>query len=167
MLNFPLLTTFGLGYLRPASGTWGSLPTLALAAALIGTGFGPDRAGTLYHAALLLFAMVFALSCLLSGDDAEEHFGEKDPGQVVADETAGMAIPLLALPAWSLASPGLAAFTLAFAFVAFRVCDIVKLWPARQVQSLGGGIGILLDDLIAGVQALVLVQIVLRLGMPG
>ena len=55
-----------------------------------------------------------------------------------------------------------AAYTLS-AFLAFRLCDIIKPWPARQLQSLPGGLGVLVDDLAAGVQALALVQIGWRL----
>ncbi len=158
-----LITTFGLGHMRPASGTWGSMPTVVLAAALIFAGIGPAAAPVLYHAALIAWMLVFCIACLLGGREAEAAFGKKDPGQAVADETAGQAIPLLFLPTAATSTTNHTLLTLALAFVAFRVFDIIKLPPARQLQRLKGGVGILIDDLIAGVHALIVVQIVTRL----
>lgn len=109
--------------------------------------------------------LLFCAACLLGGREAEAAFGKKDPGQAVADETAGQAIPLLFLPAVATSTTNHALLTLALAFVAFRVFDIIKLPPARQLQRLQGGVGILIDDLIAGVHALIVVQLVTRVAM--
>lgn len=160
-----LITTFGLGHMRPASGTWGSMPTVALAATLIFAGYGPTATPVLYHAVLIAWMLVFCIACLLGGREAELAFGKKDPGQAVADETAGQAIPLLFLPAAATSTTNHTLLTLALAFVAFRIFDIIKLPPARQLQRLQGGLGILIDDLIAGVHALIVVQLVTRLLM--
>lgn len=165
-LGKALVTTFGLGHMRPASGTWGSMPTVVLAAGLIVGGVRPDGASPamslVYHGALIAVLMVFSWACVAFGAAAETHFGKKDPGSVVADETAGQAIPLMALPAVATAGLQHMLFSLALAFVAFRICDIAKVWPARGLQRLGGGWGILIDDLVAGVQAMVIVQVVVR-----
>jgi phosphatidylglycerophosphatase A len=164
-LRLLLITTFGLGHMRPASGTWGSMPTVVLAAALMFAGAGPAASPVLYHAVLIAWMLIFCIACLVGGREAEAAFGKKDPGQAVADETAGQAIPLLFLPAVATSTTNHTLLTLALAFVAFRVFDIIKLPPARQLQRLKGGIGILIDDLIAGVHALIVVQIVTRLMM--
>lgn len=157
------ITTFGLGHMRPASGTWGSLPTVIVAGALIYFGFGPAHSPMVYNAVLVGWGILFSIGCLVEGTAAEAKFGKKDPSQAVADETAGQAIALLFLPA--AVEQSLQSLTLALggAFVAFRVFDILKIWPARGLQRLPGGMGILVDDLIAGVQALVLVQVVARI----
>lgn len=164
--SFALVTTFGLGRLRPAPGTWGSLPPVVLAGLLIALGWAPEGAGlwpsVVYHAVLALVLLVFGFACIAAGDAAEARFNRKDPSEVVADETAGMCLPLMFLPATAIASPALAVFTLVYAFVAFRVMDIFKPFPARQLQSVPGGWGILLDDLVAGVYAAVLVQVLAR-----
>lgn len=156
-----LSTTFGLGRLRPAPGTWGSLPPPALAYVLVLAGFGPQS--WLYWVVLVLVLVVFSAGCVLEGDWAEAVLGKKDHGSVCADETAGQCLPLLAL-AWAPASvmqpwwPAM--LTLGGAFLAFRLTDIVKPPPAMQIQRVPGGWGVLLDDLVAGVYAAALVLVV-------
>lgn len=150
-------TTFGLGFVRPASGTWGSLPPVLLALGLEAAGFGAVGSPWVYNGVLLAVAIFFGMVCVVQGDRAEAKWG-KDPSNVVADETCGQCIPLLFLPAAAVATTGITLFTLAFAFVAFRLLDIVKPWPARGLQRVPGGWGILLDDLFAGVYALIIVQ---------
>ena len=161
-LGSALVTTFGLGHLRPASGTWGSLPPVILAAALIAAGLGPADAPIVFNGTLGAVLIIFTLACAAWGNQAEARFGKKDPSQVVADETAGQCIPLLLLPADSVATWPNAAVTLALAFLAFRAFDILKLWPAHQIQRLSGGWGIVLDDLVAGLQTMILIQIAAR-----
>jgi phosphatidylglycerophosphatase A len=98
----------------------------------------------------------------VQGDRAEVCFFKKDPSQVVADETAGQCLPLMFLPASAFATVGQAAFTIAWAFICFRLLDIVKPWPARGLQRVPGGWGILIDDLFAGVYALGIMQVLTR-----
>ncbi|MBM4108388.1 MAG: phosphatidylglycerophosphatase A [Phycisphaerae bacterium] len=156
------ITVWGLGHLRPAPGTWGSLPPIVLGAALWTVGLGPERAPCVFSGVMLALLVVFTLVCAAQGDRAEGAFGRKDPSEAVADETAGQCIPLLLLPGAAFESAGLALFTLAYAFLAFRAFDILKPWPARQVQRVPGGWGIVLDDLVAGVYAALLVQVLAR-----
>ena len=167
-----LITTFGLGYMRPASGTWGSMPPVVVAGVMLwlgrGMAFLPDtNMWWSYHATMLLVLMVFSGACIRDGGAAEARFGKKDPGQVVADETAGQCLPLMFLPAGAVAGWGPTLMTLGLAFVSFRVMDIVKPWPARGLQRVPGGWGILIDDLVAGVYAMIVVQVVTRMGWIG
>lgn len=160
-----MVTTMRLGLLRPAPGTWGSMPPVVLAALLIALGFGPRdgaMASAVYHGAMAAVFAVFFGACLIYADGAEAHFLKKDPGSVTADETACMALVLAWLPAatparedWVRTGAALVA-----AFLAFRVFDILKLWPARGLQKIPGGMGIFIDDLVAAVQAWVAVQVV-------
>lgn len=154
--NLRWVTTFGLGHMRPFPGTWGSLPPLVLG--LVVLALVPDVAAWgVLRLVMLSVVVVFTLACVLLGDRAEARFGRKDPSQVVADETAGMALCLMLMPA---VPPGWgAAFTLVMAFVFFRGMDIVKPWPAFGLQSTPGGWGVVLDDLVAGVQAAVLLWV--------
>lgn len=153
------VTAGGLGFLRPAPGTWGSLPPAVVAWLLASCSAERWR----IDAALVLLLIAGSLACLRFGRAAEEAFGKKDPGRVVADEVAGQAIALLGLPWFGAGAWGQNAVVAGVAFLAFRVCDIVKPPPARGWQSFGGGAGILIDDLIAGIYALAIAQVVLRL----
>lgn len=157
---FPCITTFGLGYFKPFSGTWGSIPTAALAALMIVAGFGPDTMPGLYNPVLAFILVAFSWACITLGKSAEQKFGKKDPSQVVADETAGQAIPLMFLPVHIASNITEQLLLVLLAFVSFRLFDIVKLPPARQSQRAEGGWGIVVDDIIAGCQALVFVHLV-------
>jgi len=158
-----LLSVFGIGYLRPASGTWGSLPPVVLAMVLIAAGMGPTAAPFLYLLVLGAVLVAFTVVCVVGADAAEHRLRKRDPGEIVADETAGQCIPLMALPVGY--DPGLAAIVglPMLAFVAFRVMDIVKPPPANQLQGAPGGWGVVLDDLVAGFYALLLTRLVLVL----
>ena len=80
----------------------------------------------------------------------EELLGRKDPGLIVIDEVAGMMVSVALVPR---SIP-----VLIFAFFLFRLFDIWKPFPARESQALRGGAGVMVDDLIAGVYALVLIM---------
>ena len=84
-----------------------------------------------------------------AGGRVERALGKKDPGVIVIDEVAGMLLAVLLLPRTPV--------VLLTAFVLFRLFDIWKPFPARESQALTGGLGVMVDDLIAGVYALVLV----------
>ncbi len=160
--DIPVSTVFGVGRLRPAPGTWGSLPPVLLAGAMIAMGLGPVDNPLHYNLALLGVLVFFSAGCVAEGERAESVLCRKDPPDVVADEVAGQCIALMFLPAWSVADPCKAAMTLIGAFLAFRLFDIIKLPPAGGLQKRPAGWGILLDDLVAGVQAAVVVQVVVR-----
>ncbi|MDF1809009.1 MAG: phosphatidylglycerophosphatase A [Phycisphaerales bacterium] len=155
------LTTHGLGHMHPASGTWGSLPTVALAGVLITAGFGPGNPNAwVYYLALSLTLIVYSGACILKGHEAEAKWG-KDPSEVVADETAGQAITLMMIPFGCAVCPLTTIGTLSLGFVLFRLFDIFKPWPAGAMQRVAGGWGILLDDLIAGLMAGILLMVLL------
>ncbi len=153
------ITTFGLGYMRPFPGTWGSLPPCAVAAALILVNAGPSQAPWIWYSVLIAFIVYFSAACIRQGEHAEAHFCKKDPSQVVADETAGQAIAFLFVPP-SAISGNLRGLAIVFAaFVLFRLWDILKPWPISQIQTVPGGWGILLDDILAGIGAGVMVLV--------
>jgi len=141
---------FGTGLSPIAPGTAGSLAALAvyygillLLPAQLQTGgrFLWDLDG-LY---LLLFLVVVGLPLGIWATDLLATADEPDPGRAVWDEFVGMWITCLFVspePVW-----------LAIAFVSFRVFDVVKPWPARRLEALHGGLGIMADDVAAGVYA--------------
>ena len=133
---------FGLGLLAPfAPGTFGSLPGVALAYAVCAL---PLWLQIVACIGLTLLAVPFC-------DVAEKALGIKDDGRIVADEwmlypIAFVGIPLASLTWWSMA----------VFFCIVRVVDIVKPWPARQLQSVPGGLGIVADDFFANLYSLAL-----------
>ncbi|MDA0803029.1 MAG: phosphatidylglycerophosphatase A [Planctomycetota bacterium] len=158
------LTCFGLGYL-PASGSWGSLPPCVVLALL----WSLQCPAWVNEACLLLLAAWGSIACLRFGDAGERATGTKDPGIVVADEVAGMALTLLFLPRDALTVSGHVLpewSTIALAFVVFRAFDVLKLPPARGIQSMRGGAGILMDDIVAAAQGWILLQLGLRWVVP-
>jgi len=134
-----LATWFGCGRIKPAPGTWGTLgalPPALLVAWLAGWW------GLLLGAVLCFFAGVWA------GQRHARALGSADPGEVVIDEVAGVWLTLVPLCLdWRL---------WVLAFVVFRAADILKPWPASWCdRHLAGGLGIMTDDLVAGLYAAV------------
>lgn len=154
----------------PASTPRGPLSLAAYALATgLGSGYSPIVPGTAGSAmGLLLFWPLASLpvawqaaACglvFLLGVAAAAHVarvsGIEDPGIVVADEIVGMWITLLWVPLTPLA--------ITAGFVLFRVMDVWKPWPARQLEHLPGGWGIMADDVMAGVYANLVLQVLLR-----
>ena len=134
---------------------------------MLGAGYSPIAPGTAGSAVALLILwlvpfsqislIVFLLGVTFFGTWAahvvEAAVGDKDPGVIVIDEVAGMTLSVLVLP---LTLPVLLA-----GFVLFRVFDVVKPFPANRLQAVPGGVGVMIDDLVAGLYALV-VLLVLR-----
>lgn len=135
-----IATTGGVGYAPIAPGTFGSAAGLAI------WWFLPKTLPVQLVAIVVLFALGS-----WSGTVAEEHFHKQDPGHVVLDEVMGMFITLLLNPVgWKGAVAG---------FFLFRLFDIIKPPPARALERLPGGAGIMADDAMAAVYA----NLVLRL----
>ena len=97
----------------------------------------------------LLLLLAFSAACVLWGNYAESRFGLKDAPEVVADETAGVCLPLLCALGLGLSD----LVWLAASFVLFRVFDIWKPWPVKALEALPGGWGVLMDDIAAGAYA--------------
>ena len=157
-----LLTVFGLGHLKPAPGTWGSAPPPAIVLLLGLDGRISAIDDWIINSSLVLLLLVFSYACLAWGDWAEAIWGGKDPHQVVADEVAGQSIALLALPWKAMSDTEAVLVNLALAgsaCVAFRFFDIVKPPPASGAQRFPSGLGILTDDILAGLYALIATQL--------
>lgn len=138
-----IVTWFGSGYAPVASGTFGTLATMPLVALLWYAGSWP------LHAAAIVATVLLGL---WAAGDAEARFEMKDPGQVVIDEAAGYLLTtfLVRPHAPTLMGWGV---PLLVSFLAFRMMDILKPWPARRLERLPGAVGIMIDDLFAGLYA--------------
>jgi len=150
-----IATMGGAGYL-PASGTFASLLTCLILWPLL-QWIGPDPIGQ--NAIALAGLVLFSGLNLWLGRWAIDRFGDSDPSRFVLDEAAGICLTLLLLPA---ATGRALAIKLGAAFLAFRVFDITKPPPARQLENLPHAWGILMDDLAAAVYANLVCQVLLR-----
>ncbi len=146
--RFPWLiaTFFGIGHLQPGSGTWAAAVTVLLWWA---------AARGLQFSSLLILCLIASAAVTLIGIPTStvvaRESGVKDPGFVVIDEVAGQLIALIGVPLdWKYLLAG---------FILFRSFDIVKPFPLRRLEALPGGTGIMLDDVGAGLYALVLLQL--------
>ena len=139
---------FGVGYLRPGPGTYGSIAAVLLWLAAAHA-LQPSTA----HLALgtASAALIVSLAGVRASTLVARESGREDPGFVVVDEVAGQLIALIALPA----TLGYAALGLFL----FRVFDISKPWPIRRLEALPEGTGIMLDDLAAGALALLVAHL--------
>jgi len=131
------LASFGfVGYFPIAPGTAGSLAGLVLYAFVKWIGSPAVELSTI--------VAVFAIG-VWAAHGTELALGRKDPGIVVIDEVLGMLITLALLP--------LSVTGIALGFLLFRVLDVIKPYPAAQLEHLHGGLGIMADDAVAGLYA--------------
>jgi len=145
-------TFFGVGRMSPGPGSWGSAATVALWWLLtrwIASDWRIPAIGAL--------AAIATLIGIPAATQISRASGLKDPQFVVIDEVAGQLITLIAVPvSWK---------SLLLGFILFRGFDMVKPPPVRQLERLPEGFGIVLDDVAAGIYALVLMQAALYFGV--
>lgn len=147
-------TFFGAGRIKPGPGTWGSLATLLIWVAVSRALPGP----WLIPVNIALAALAIAVG-IPAATRVARSSGLKDPQFVVVDETAGQLIALIGAPlAWK---------SFLAAFILFRAFDIVKPFPVRQLERLPEGMGIVVDDVAAGLYALAVMQLLLHFGLFG
>jgi phosphatidylglycerophosphatase A len=145
-------TFFGMGRLRPGPGSWASVATVLLWGALVSV--LPAVARTPVAIAL---SVLITLVGITAATQVARGAGIKDPQFVVIDEVAGQLVALIAVPlAWKSFLAG---------FILFRVFDILKPPPVRQLEALPEGTGIVLDDVAAGLYALGFMHLFLHFGL--
>ena len=150
-LSKTITTLFGAGYFKYAPGTIGSIITV-LIWLLIYTAFGQ-----------IYFLGLFVILTLSSYYLIKEYlsvFNKKDPQEIIIDEFIGISIPLLFV------SSSQSYFEILLVFVSFRIFDIFKIYPVNKAEMINGPIGIILDDVIAGIYTLIILlvfQIVIKI----
>ena len=159
------LATCGVGYIKLAPGTWGSLVGVGLYLSIRLAEFAVWQIGLarnwrveqldawriVFH--ILIVLVVSAIGIWAAGR-AADILNKKDPQQVVIDEVAGQFIALMFVPlfvSWWLILIG---------FVLFRLFDIWKPYPIDSMQELPGGFGVVVDDLVAGMYAAIVISVV-------
>jgi len=144
-------TWFGAGYLPKAPGTWGSLAALPFAWALQTLGGNMALA--------IAIPVVFAIG-LWGSSVFMKKTKSHDPGAIVIDEVCGQWIVLLA----ALGASGPDPMLYVFGFLLFRVFDVLKPWPISLAdKKISGAMGVMVDDVLAGIAGLAIMVLVVRL----
>jgi len=152
------IATCGVGFIPLAPGTWGSLVGVVIFFAFVNLFHG------LFHlVGLVLFSYIVLTGAITflgiwAASRTEQLLRRKDPGKVVVDEVAGQLVsmvPIIVFATW----PRRVAVIISF--LLFRFFDIIKPYPARKFEDLHGGLGIMADDLVAGVYAAVLTTLLM------
>ena len=152
LINESIVSFFFLGRSPVAPGTFGTLGSLILAYLIV--------QNIEYYVGLLLVCMCLIMYYvgLQVAPWCEEKYG-KDPGIYVLDEVIGYLIPISLL---IILNHEITQQIWIVSFVAFRVFDVLKIWPAKDLEKIEGGHGILLDDVAAGFQTLILILLCLQ-----
>ena len=136
-------TIFGIGHIPIAPGTFGSIFAILIWCIFI------NMLSISYF--IILFLLILSISFYITGIYLEK-FKKKDPSEVIIDEFLGQSIPLLFIF-------NLNAFEVLVAFVSFRFFDIYKIYPINKAEEIEGSYGVILDDIIAGIYALIVLMI--------
>lgn len=162
------LTTFGVGFIPLAPGTWGSAAGVLIylffsafesnfSAYFSHRGWQDNQFTALIHVFNLILFLLFCFLGIWASGRATEIFQDKDPQKVVVDEVIGQLIVFLFVPfdiSWKLVLAG---------FILFRLFDIWKPYPIDALQNLPAGIGVCADDIVAGVYGGVCLAIIYAL----
>ncbi|MBN1570069.1 MAG: phosphatidylglycerophosphatase A [Acidobacteria bacterium] len=148
-ISITIASALHIGFIRGAPGTYASLATTIgyLLVFMISWRIIP----ALHLSAVCLISLIGVITSY----DASRSSGIEDPSFVVIDEVAGQLLALLFLP--------VNAHNLILGFIAFRCFDIWKPFPIRRLEAIGKGVGIMADDLLAGVYANLVLQFLNRL----
>lgn len=159
------LATCGVGYIKLAPGTWGSIVGVGLYLLVQTVQFAMWRGGAArgwrveqleawrVEANILIVLIVSGVG-IWAANRASRVLNKKDPQQVVIDEVAGQFIALMFVPL------GVAWWMIAVGFVLFRFFDILKPYPIDSLQELPGGFGVVVDDLVAGIYAAIVMSLI-------
>ena len=138
-----IATCFKVGYLPLAPGTWGSAFAILLWWVLL-----KDLNAYVFGVIIIIFLLIG----IVVSDIIIDQSGNHDPSYIIIDELVGQWLALLLLPEGF--------FNIAIAFILFRFFDIIKPWPIRLIEKLPKGLGVMSDDLTAGLITLVLIQVI-------
>jgi phosphatidylglycerophosphatase A len=159
------LATFGVGYIRLAPGTWGSIVGVGLYLLVqfgqyavwqtgLARGWRIEQLEAWRVQSNIFFVLLITAVGIWAAGRAADILNKKDPQQVVVDEIAGQFIALMFVPlnvSWWLILIG---------FILFRVFDIWKPYPIDSMQALPGGFGVVVDDLVAGIYAAIVLSLI-------
>ena len=154
LIKEAFVSFFFLGRAPVAPGTFGSFGSLILAYLIVANENLVNYSGYL----LLGLSVVFYYIGLQIAPWSEKEYG-KDPAIYVMDEVIGYLIPISFLIIFGV---NLTTNIWILSFISFRIFDVLKIWPAKDLENMKGGHGIILDDVAAGFQTLIFVLLILQ-----
>lgn len=152
IINESIVSFFFLGRAPVAPGTFGSFGSLVLAYLIV------ENVEAYAGYLLFIISLLMYYVGLQVAPWCEEKYG-KDPGIYVLDEVIGYLVPISIL---IILNNEITQQIWIISFIAFRVFDVLKIWPAKDLEHIEGGHGILLDDVAAGFQTLILILLCLQ-----
>jgi phosphatidylglycerophosphatase A len=157
-----IATGLGAGFIPFGPGTWGSIVGLLIAYQLIAA-LGSDA--LLLQNSLIVAAIVSGALGVWAGDRAEKIFDRKDASQIVVDEVCGQIISFVFMAPYLVRLGPNWRWWMLVGFALFRAFDIFKPYPINRLQDLSGGFGVMMDDVLAGIYAAVVMSLLLMLAI--
>ena len=142
-LNKAFVTVFGIGYIRIAPGTFGSLFAILVWYISI------NYLNIYFFYTILIIVFIFsfkAINIYLKNENKD------DPSEVVVDEFIGQSLPLIFLLQFNV-------YEVLLAFSSFRLFDIFKIYPVNKVENIKGANGVIMDDVVAGIYSLIIIMV--------
>jgi len=157
-----IATGFGAGFIPFGPGTWGSVVGLLITYGLIAF-FGSDV--LLLQNSLIAAGVVSAALGFWAGQRAEKIFDQKDASQIVIDEVCGQIISFVFIAPYLIKLGPQWRWWMVAGFALFRAFDMFKPYPINRLQDLSGGVGVMMDDVLAGIYAAVILSLLLMLAV--
>ncbi len=151
------ISTCGVGLLPFAPGTFGALVGLVI---FYGLFVACKAAPQYFQACLILVSILVTALGIWASNRGEKIFGEKDAQRIVVDEVAGQLISFILIAPLLVAELSNPTVVIILGFLLFRAFDIFKPYPIKQLQDLPAGLGVMFDDIVAGIYAAVVLSFV-------
>lgn len=149
------ISTCGVGLIPFAPGTFGALVGLAI---FYGVFIVCKASPQYFQAALIIVSTLISAIGIWAGNYGEKIFGEKDAQRIVVDEVAGQLISFVLIAPLLVAELSKPTVVMIAGFLLFRAFDIWKPYPIKQLQDLPAGLGVMFDDIVAGIYAAVVLS---------
>ena len=137
------VTVFGIGYIRIAPGTFGSLFAILVWYISI------KNLNIYFFYTIIIIVFIFSFKAI-NIYLRNEH--KDDPSEVVVDEFIGQSLPLIFLLQFNV-------YEVLLAFSSFRLFDIFKIYPVNKIENIKGANGVIMDDVVAGIYSLIIIMI--------
>ena len=156
------ISTCGVGLIPFAPGTFGALVGVII---FYGLFLACKSSPQYFQVVVIIASLIVTALGIWASNYGEKIFGEKDAQRIVVDEVAGQVISYILVAPMMIAQLSKPTIIIIAGFLLFRTFDIWKPYPIRQLEKLGGGLGVMADDVLAGIYAAV-VLLFIALAVP-